>query len=113
MEEIIKKDINECDAVSPNGGAIFGDISGMGEISFPGPNGEPGSGDLPMPSGKLYKQVLPFDSFVKLSKPKKKKKKGHFNKEDEECVHTENPPIYKYVDDYRTYVERTKPYMCK
>lgn len=99
--------MNECDMASPNGGLTFGDVAGMGEISFP-TDKEPGSGDLPMPSGKLYKQVLPFDSFIKAKTPKKKKKKGHFHKEDEPCVHTDNPPIYDYVDDYRTYAERTK-----
>ena len=105
-------DINECDVVSPNGGLNFGDVEGMGDIYFPGENGDQGSGDLPKPSGTLYKQVMPFYTFIKKTKPKKKKK-GHFNKEDEPCVHTENPPIYKYVDDYRTYAERTKPHMCK
>lgn len=99
--------INECDVVSPNGGITFSDVAGMGDIYFPGERGDKGSGDLPMPSGKLYKQVLPFDSFIRKSKPKKKKK-GHFNKEDEPCVHPDNPPIYKHVDDYRTYAERTK-----
>lgn len=98
--------LNECD-VAPANCLTFGDVAGMGDIYFPDERGDKGSGDLPMPSGKLYKQVLPFDSFIKKSKPKKKKK-GHFNKEDEPCVHPDNPPIYKHVDDYRTYAERTK-----
>lgn len=98
------KKIDECDCVSPNGGAVFGDVPGMGDITFPGECGEKGSGDLPMPSGKLYKQVMPFDSFVKV--PKKKKKRKLEKHSDAE--HTPNAPMYDYVDDFRTYVERTK-----
>lgn len=112
---IMKSNINECD-VAPVNCLTFGDVEGIGDIYFPGERGDKGSGDLPMPSGKLYKQVLPFDSFIRKPIPKKKKnKKGHFNKKDEPCVHTDNPPIYKYVDDYRTYAERTKPnfFDCK
>ena len=95
--------INECDGVP--GGLTPSDVGGMGPAYFPGPNGEPGSGDLPSPTGIVYKQVAPFDSFIKIRKQKKKKKK--FRKEDEPCVHSENPPIYSHVDDFRDYVDRT------
>ena len=95
--------INECDGVP--GGLTPADVGGMGPAYFPGPNGEPGSGDLPSPTGIVYKQVAPFDSFIKIRKQKKKKKK--FRKEDELCVHSENPPIYSHVDDFRDYVDRT------
>ena len=95
--------INECDGVP--GGLTPADVGGMGPAYFPGPNGEPGSGDLPSPTGIVYKQVAPFDSFIKIRKQKRKKKK--FRKEDEPCVHSENPPIYSHVDDFRDYVDRT------
>ena len=96
-------DLYECDGVP--GGLTPADVGGMGPAYFPGPNGEPGSGDLPSPTGIVYKQVAPFDSFIKIRKQKKKKKK--FRKEDELCVHSENPPIYSHVDDFRDYVDRT------
>ena len=95
--------INECDGVP--GGLTPAYVGGVGPAYFPGPNGEPGSGDLPSPTGIVYKQVAPFDSFIKIRKQKKKKKK--FRKEDEPCVHSENPPIYSHVDDFRDYVDRT------
>ena len=66
--------------------------------------GEPGSGDLPLPSGKLYKQVAPFDTFLKSKKKRKKLKKQK---------HTPNSPHYAYVDDFKTYVERTYTKMDK
>ena len=96
-------DLYECDGVP--GGLTPADVGGMGPAYFPGPNGEPGSGDLPSPTGIVYKQVAPFDSFIKIRKQKRKKKK--FRKEDEPCVHSENPPIYSHVDDFRDYVDRT------
>ena len=96
-------DLYECDGVP--GGLTPADVGGMGPAYFPGPNGEPGSGDLPSPTGIVYKQVAPFDSFIKIRKQKRKKKK--FRKEDEPCVHSENPPIYSYVDDFRDYVDST------
>lgn len=95
--------INECDGVP--GGLTPADVGGMGPAYFPGPNGEPGSGDLPSPTGIVYKQVAPFDSFIKIRKQKKKKKK--FRKEDEPCVHSPNTKVYDYVDDFRNYVDRT------
>ena len=95
--------INECDGVP--GGLTPADVGAMGPAYCPGPNGEPGSGDLPSPTGIVYKQVAPFDSFIKIRKQKKKKKK--FRKEDEPCAHSENPPIYSHVDDFRDYVDRT------
>ena len=97
------KKIDECDDISPNGGLTFNDVSGMGDITFPGENGECGSGDLPMCSGKIYTQVAPFSEFIKMKKRKKKK----VGKKDEPCAHTENSKVYDYVDDYKTYVSRT------
>ena len=96
--------MNECDVVSPNGGLTFSDVAGMGDITFPS-DGKPGSGDLPLPSGRVYKQIMPFDEFVKI--PKKKKKKRKLEKHSD-AEHSPNPPMYKYVDDFRDYVERTK-----
>ena len=95
--------LNECDGVP--GGLTPADVGGMGSAYFPGPNGESGSGDLPSPTGMVYHQVAPFDSFVKIRKPKKKKKKK-FRIEDEPCAHSKNPKVYDYVDDFRDYVDR-------
>ena len=95
--------INECDGVP--GGLTPADVGGMGPAYFPGPNGEPGSGDLPSPTGIVYKQVAPFDTFIKIRKQKKKKKKK-FRIEDEPCAHSKNPKIYDHVDDFRDYVDR-------
>lgn len=96
MKEI-EKNLNECEGGAPCT-ISFGDIAGMGDITFPGElgEGEPGSGDLPLPSGKLYKQVAPFDTFLKSKKKRKKLKK-----------HTPNTIYYAYVDDFKTYVDRT------
>ena len=94
--------INECDGVP--GGLTPADVGGMGPAYFPGPNGEPGSGDLPSPTGIVYKQVAPFDSFIKIRKQKKKKKK--FRKEDEPCAKYDNHPVCKHIDDFRDYVDR-------
>ena len=63
------------------------------------------TGDLPSPTGIVYHQVAPYTMFLKQIKKKKRKKK--FRKEDEPCVHSENPPIYSHVDDFRDYVDRT------
>lgn len=101
-QEVMKR-IDECDTISPNGGLTFNDVSGMGDIAFPEENGECGSGDLPMSSGKIYTQVAPFSEFIKMKKRKKKK----VEKKDEPCAHTENSKVYDYVDDYKTYVSRT------
>ena len=67
-----EKNLNECEGGAP-GAIAFGDIAGMGDITFPGElgEGEPGSGDLPLPSGKVYKQVAPFDTFLKSKKKRK------------------------------------------
>ena len=94
--------LNECDGVP--GGITPADVGGMGEITFPGADGTPGSGDIPMPTGHVYQQVAPFGIFIRAKKGKKRKKK--FRKEDEPCVHSENPPIYSHVDDFRDYVDR-------
>ena len=106
IQEFIDKclnNINECDGVP--GGLTPADVGGMGPAYFPGPNGEPGSGDLPSPTGIVYKQVAPFDAFIKIRKQKKKKKKK-FRIEDEPCAHSKNPKIYDHVDDFRDYVDR-------
>ena len=98
--------ILECDGVP--GGLTPADVGGMGPAYFPGPNGEPGSGDLPSPTGKVYQQVAPFGIFVNsLYGKRKKKRKKKFRKEDEPCVHSPNAKVYDYVDDYREYVDRT------
>ena len=104
---ILKKveGLAECDGVP--GGLTPGDVGGMGAITFPGPDGTPGSGDLPSPTGKVYQQVAPFGIFVNsLYGKRKKKKKKKFRKEYEPCVHSDNPPIYSHVDDFRNYVDR-------
>ena len=100
---INSKTNESCDGVP--GGITPANVGGMGEISFPGPNGEPGSGDLPMPTGKVYQQVAPFGIFIQAKKGKKRKKK--FRKEDEPCSHSPNAKVYDYVDDYREYGDRT------
>ena len=109
IQEFVDKylnDLNECDGVP--GGLTPADVGGMGAAYFPGPNGEPGSGDLPMPTGKVYHQIAPFGVFIKERKRKKKGKKyKKFRKEDEPCVHSPNAKVYDYVDDYREYVDRT------
>ena len=99
------KDMYECEGVP--GGLTPVDVGGMGPAYFPGPNGEPGSGDLPSPTGKVYQQVAPFGIFVNSLYGKKKKRKKKFRKEDEPCVHSPNAKVYDYVDDYREYVDRT------
>ena len=104
IEEFTSEYIYECDGVP--GGLTPADVGGMGAIYFPGPEGVPGSGDLPMPTGHVYKQIAPFDTFLKERKKKKNKKKK-FRKEDEPCVHSPNAKVYDYVDDYRDYVDRT------
>ena len=95
----IEKNINECEGGAPEAIA-FGDIAGMGDITFPGElgEGEPGSGDLPLPSGRVYKQVAPFDTFLKLKRKHKKLKKKK---------NTPNTSHYTYIDDFKTYVDRT------
>jgi hypothetical protein len=95
--------LNECDGVP--GGITPADVGGMGEITFPGADGTPGSGDIPMPTGHVYQQVAPFGIFIRAKKGKKRKKK--FRKEDEPCAHSPNAKVYDYVDDYREYVDRT------
>ena len=98
------KKLLECEGVP--GGATPANVGGMGAAYFPGPNGEPGSGDLPSPTGIVYHQVAPYTTFLKQIKKKKKKTKK-FRKEDEPCVHSPNAKVYDYVDDFREYVDRT------
>lgn len=97
------KKLVECEGVP--GGLTPADVGGMGAAYFPGPNGEPGSGDLPSPTGVVYHQVAPYTMFLKGQKKKKKKKK--FRIEDEPCAHSKNSKTYDYVDDFREYVDRT------
>jgi hypothetical protein len=52
----------------------------------------------------VYKQVAPFDTFLKSKKKRKKLKKQK---------HTPNTSHYAYVDDFKTYVERTYNKMDK
>jgi len=101
---MVGKKLVECEGVP--GGLTPADVGGMGAAYFPGPNGEPGSGDLPSPTGIVYHQVAPYTMFLKQTKKKKKKTKK-FRKEDEPCVHSPNAKVYDYVDDFREYVDRT------
>ena len=103
IDEFISEYIYECDGVP--GGITPADVGGMGAITFPGADGTPGSGDIPMPTGHVYQQVAPFGIFIRAKKGKKRKKK--FRKEDEPCAHSPNAKVYDYVDDYREYVDRT------
>ena len=98
------KKLVECEGVP--GGATPASVGGMGAAYFPGPDGTSGSGDLPSPTGIVYHQVAPYTMFLKELKKKKKKKTKKFRKEDEPCVHSDNPPIYSHVDDFRDYVDR-------
>lgn len=96
------KEINECGV--PNGATPM-NVGGMGDIVLP-ISGSPGSGDIPLPSptGTVYTQVQPFDKFIK----KHKKKRKHKLEKHSDAEHTPNDSVYDYVDDFRTYVERTK-----
>lgn len=104
------KNIKECEGVP--GGLTFGDVSGMGDIRFPVENGNPqGSGDLPKPSGHVYKQIMPFDSFVKSpdwKKRKKRKNKKEPMKDSSYYKHSPNPSVYKHVYDFKEYIKRVK-----
>ena len=64
--------IVECEGVP--GGITPANVGGMGAAYFPGPNGEPGSGDLPSPTGIVYHQVAPYTVFLKELKKKKRQK---------------------------------------
>ena len=112
---LIKKDekVNECGV---QGGATPANVGGMGDIVLPGGepgSGSPGSGDIPLPSptGKVYTQVQPFDQFIKKNwknrKIKKSKRKRRLEK-NSDAEHTPNAPVYDYVDDFRTYAQRTQ-----
>lgn len=89
------KEVNECGA---QGGATPASVGGMGDIVLPGGDSA-GSGDLPLPTGGVYKQVQPFDQFIKKAGWKKKKKKFKGKP-------TKNGDIYAYVDDFKTYAKR-------
>lgn len=84
-------ELKECDGCSPNGGLVSGDISGMGEITFP-EDGNPGSGDIPLPSGHLYRQIAPFSEFVR----KRKKKKGTKSETS----------VFNSLEDFETYISK-------
>lgn len=99
----------ECEGGVPNG--ITPDcVSGMGPIRFPGEGGiEKGSGDLPLPSGRVYKQIQPFDSFIKHRKKKRKKNPvKEISPDSPYYKHSPNPPVYKYVYDFKEYCRKTK-----
>ena len=99
--------INECGI---QGGTTPMNVGGMGDIILPG-SGSPGSGDIPLPSptGVVYKQIQPFDQFIKKNwknrKIKKSKRKRRLEK-NSDAEHTPNAPIYDYIDDFRTYTQR-------
>lgn len=106
------KEVNECGV---QGGATPANVGGMGDIVLPGGepgSGSPGSGDIPLPSptGKVYTQVQPFDQFIKKNwknkKMKKSKRKRRLEK-NSDAEHTPNDSVYDYVDDFRTYIQRT------
>ena len=106
--------VTECTGVQ--GGATPANVGGMGDIVLPGGepgSGSPGSGDIPLPSptGKVYTQVQPFDQFIKKNlkngKIKKSKRKRRLEK-NSDAEHTPNAPVYDYVDDFRTYAQRTQ-----
>ena len=105
MENI--KNIKECEGV-PNG-STPANVGGMGAIQFPC-DGHVGSGDLPKPSGVgFYKQIMPFDSFIRQNWKKKKKIKKKPNSPDSPYYkHSPNPSEYKYVYDFKTYMDKAK-----
>lgn len=100
--------IIECEGV-PNG-VTPANVGGMGAIALPGECGLKGSGDLPSPSGKVYNQILPFDSFIKSNwKKKKRKKYKKPNTPDSPYYeHSPNPDVYKYVYDFKQYMDKAK-----
>ena len=113
----IKKIKEECEGGVPNG-VTPSQVGGMGEITFPGDNpnngydGVKGSGDVPLPSGvsKPYKQIMTYDTFVK-STWKKSNKKKHVKPNTPDSPyykHSPNPPEYKYVYDFKTYIDKAK-----
>lgn len=89
------KEVNECGV---QGGATPASVGGMGDVVLPSGDSA-GSGDLPLPTGGVYKQVQPFDQFIKKAGWKKKKKKFKGKP-------TKNGDIYAYVDDFKTYAKR-------
>lgn len=101
--------MNECEGGVPNG--ITPDcVSGMGDIRFPGEGCiQKGSGDIPLPSGRVYKQIQPFDAFIKQNYKKKKKlHKKKVSPDSPYYKHSPNPPVYKYVYDFKEYVNKVK-----
>ena len=106
----VKDNLTECEGGVP-GGVTPANVGGMGAIAFPGQFGPKGSGDLPLPSGKVYNQILPFDSFIKSSNRKKKKNKKYKKPNTPDSPyykHSPNPDVYKYVYDFKTYMNKAK-----
>lgn len=103
-----KDNIKECEGV-PNG-ITPQQVGGMGTIMFPG-GGHCGSGDLPSPTGKVYKQIMPFDTFIKSPEWKKKKKKKYKKPNTPDSPyykHSPNPPEYNHVYDFKRYMDKAK-----
>ena len=111
--------IDECDGVP--GGITPDCVGGMGAIEFPGDNpnngydGVRGSGDLPLPSKKIYKQIMTYDTFVKTKTPKKKKgEQKQFKTKNESpdspyYPQMKSSPYYKnFVYDFKTYIKKSK-----
>lgn len=110
------KNINECDV--PTNCITPANVGGMGAIEFPGDNpnngydGVRGSGDLPLPSGKVYNQILPFDSFVKSSEWKRKKKNKNKKPNTPDSSYykkLKSSEYYKnFVYDFKEYMDKAK-----
>lgn len=104
----IEEDVAPVNCVTP------GDVGGMGDIYFPSDDGEPGSGDIPLPSGKskVYKQVKTFDTFVKTKKKKGEQKKFTTPDESPDSPYykkLESSEYYKdFVYDFKTYIKKSK-----
>jgi hypothetical protein len=95
------KEVNECGV---QGGATPACVGGMGDIVLPAGepgSGQPGSGDIPLPgpTGVVYKQIQPFDQFIRKAGWKRRRRKFKGKP-------TKNAHIYAYVDDFRTYARR-------
>lgn len=103
---MIRKNIDECDSC------------GMGSIELPGDNpnngydGIKGSGDIPLGSKHVYKQIMTFDTFVKPFYQKKKNRKKldvkHVSQDSPYYKHSPNPSEYSYVYDFKEYIKKIK-----
>ena len=110
------KNINECEGGVP-GGITPDLVGGMGSIELPGDNpnngydGIKGSGDIPKGSGHVYKQIMTYDTFIKLPEWKKKKKnknKKEMTPDSPYYKHSPNPPEYSHVYDFKEYIKKVK-----